>query len=431
MRIIELKAENVKRLRAVQIRPDGDTVVIAGRNAQGKSSVLDAIWMALAGAAGAKETSRPIRDGETEAQVTLDLGDIVVTRKWSQSGTQLHVAAPDGARHPSPQTMLDSLVGRLSFDPLEFANQPAKEQLATLLGVVALPFDPAELARQRAGIYERRTEVNREGKRVETLLNGLPVAPHGTPDEEVSAAAIAQELEQALRTVEARAKLQERWDDANARVARMTQEVEDAKARLTEAAEIVAEMGRLQVPAEVDPAPIREQLAGVDAINVQVRAKKEKARLAAELELLAAQSAELTSQLDTLDRRKADAVAAAAMPLEGLGFDDDGVLYQGVPFSQASASERLRVGIAMAMALNPEIRVIRITDGSLLDSESMRLIDEMAGAHDFQVWVERVDESGEVGITIEDGQVVDHVSTNGEAELLEALDQVEAEGVAS
>ena len=65
-----------------------------------------------------------------------------------------------------------------------------------------------------------------------------------------------------------------------------------------------------------------------------------------------------------------------------------------------------RVSVAMAMALNPEVRVIRITDGSLLDSENLRVIGEMASAGDFQVWVERVDESGKVGITIEDGEVV-------------------------
>ena len=39
MKIIELHAENVKRLKAVQIRPTGPLVEIAGRNGQGKSSV--------------------------------------------------------------------------------------------------------------------------------------------------------------------------------------------------------------------------------------------------------------------------------------------------------------------------------------------------------------------------------------------------------
>ena len=42
MKIIELQAENVKRLKAVDITPDGTLQVIGGRNAQGKSSVLDA-----------------------------------------------------------------------------------------------------------------------------------------------------------------------------------------------------------------------------------------------------------------------------------------------------------------------------------------------------------------------------------------------------
>ena len=47
MKIIELRATNIKRLKAVEITPDGTMQVIGGRNAQGKSSVLDAIWLAL------------------------------------------------------------------------------------------------------------------------------------------------------------------------------------------------------------------------------------------------------------------------------------------------------------------------------------------------------------------------------------------------
>ena len=49
MKIIELQAENVKRLKAVDITPDGTLQIIGGRNAQGKSAVLDSIWLALGG----------------------------------------------------------------------------------------------------------------------------------------------------------------------------------------------------------------------------------------------------------------------------------------------------------------------------------------------------------------------------------------------
>ena len=87
MKIIELRAENVKRLKAVGIHPDGTLQVIGGRNAQGKSSVLDAIWLALGGGKAGKSTSVPIRDGEDKASVTLDLGDLIVTGSWTKGGT--------------------------------------------------------------------------------------------------------------------------------------------------------------------------------------------------------------------------------------------------------------------------------------------------------------------------------------------------------
>ena len=45
MRIVQLSIENVKCLKAVEIKPDGTLQVVTGRNAQGKTSVLDAIWL--------------------------------------------------------------------------------------------------------------------------------------------------------------------------------------------------------------------------------------------------------------------------------------------------------------------------------------------------------------------------------------------------
>ena len=60
----------------------------------------------------------------------------------------------------------------------------------------------------------------------------------------------------------------------------------------------------------------------------------------------------------------------------------------------------------MALELNPTIRVLRITDGSLLDSESMAILEEMAIQHDAQIWLEVVSDDGATGVVIEDGQVV-------------------------
>src|SRR3989337_3692096 len=94
------------------------------------------------------------------------------------------------------------------------------------------------------------------------------------------------------------------------------------------------------------------------------------------------------------------------MPVPGLGFGEGSVTFDGVPFDQAETSAQIRVGVAIAMAANPKLRVIRIKEGSFLDPDNLALIAEMARAHDYQVWLERVDTSRQVGVVIDDGQVV-------------------------
>jgi hypothetical protein len=158
-----------------------------------------------------------------------------------------------------------------------------------------------------------------------------------------------------------------------------------------------------------DVAAIEQRMTDAEATNRAVRERGLRNNLARQLADAQHEQAMYGAKIDALDNRKAQAVRDAAMPIDGLAFDDTGVTYRGVPFKQASAAEQLRVSLAMAMALNPKIRVIRITDGSLLDSANMQLIADMAAGRGFQVWVERVDESGAVGVVIEDGAVAQPV----------------------
>ena len=119
-RIISLTAENVKRLQAVHIMParKPGLVLIGGRNGQGKSSTLDAIAMALGSAS--EVPARPIRQGETHAQIVLETEDLVVTRDFTASGSVLTVANREGLKASAPQTILDRLTGKLTFDPVAF-----------------------------------------------------------------------------------------------------------------------------------------------------------------------------------------------------------------------------------------------------------------------------------------------------------------------
>lgn len=426
LRVVRLEAENFKRLKAVEITPDpaSSTVTIAGRNAQGKSSVIDAIWAALSNASAAKGTGtvRPIRDGETSATVTVDLGDIVVTRVWRGEKTTLTVANADGAKYSSPQRMLDELIGRLSFDPLAFAGLPPKQQQAELLGLVELPFDPTLLGEQRASTFSDRTEVGRLVKQLRGQLDGFAAFPVDTPTEFVSVRELLAELDGARAAVRERQEAERRVDASADDVVRAERTVQAARQALADAEEeldVVRKDHALQVEdaklvAERtrrgdDVDAIRERIDNAESINAAVRQLQERDRVAGALADAEKRYEDLTAEIARLDQERADGLAQAEFPVDGLGFDDSGVTYQGVPFAQASAAEQLRVSVAIAMALNPTVRVIRIADGSLLDSENVALIGEMAADRGYQVWLETVRDAGAdgPGIVIEDGQVAE------------------------
>jgi hypothetical protein len=395
VKIIKLTAENVKRLKAVEITPDGTVQVITGRNAQGKTSVLDAIWLALGGGAAGRETPRPIRDGEDKASVTLDLGDLVVVRTWTGDKTALTVKSADGAKYGSPQGVLDALVGRLSFDPLEFTRLSARDQVSALLDLVDLDVDLSAMAAQRQAIYDDRAEIGRQGKALGEPGNLVPA-----PAEEVSASDLITTIRKAQEDLADQDSERRALWAGEAKVAALKAEIEDWIP--------VMEERRARVKAH-KPVPdveaLEDDLRSVEETNRAVRHNAKVAEAKDQKARLLSQYTYLSSVIAALDKKKADSLAAASFPVPGLGFDDDGVTYQGVPFSQASSAEQIRVSLAMAMSLNPKLRVIRILDGSLLDAENLALISEMAAEQDYQVWIERVSDTSGVGVVIEDGAV--------------------------
>ena len=427
LRVIKLIAENVKGIKAVEIVPDEHFQVIAGKNGQGKSSVMDAIWLALGGSEASKQTDRPIRRGEDAASVTLDLGDLIVSRKWRGDKTVLDVRTQEGAKYPSPQTMLDALIGRLSFDPLAFSTLKDSEQKEALLQLVDLSIDPDALDRQRKGLFDDRTMVNRDVKTLETQLAGLPKPIAGLPEKEVSASEIMAKIEAAnvalIANNNKREELTEAYsdyrdakrdlEDADKAIEELESKLaakKEARSNLSDIASVLQEKGKalkIEVDALVDPEfeAFKTEMAQIEQTNQNIRNAAAYMTTEQSLKSKQAEAQELTAQMEAIDQQKQDALAQAKFPIDGLAFDESGVTYNGIPFRQCSSAERLKVSMAMAMSMNPKLRVIRIMNGNLLDTDNMALIHGMAVDQDYQVWVETVGEGAGVGIVIEDGMV--------------------------
>jgi DNA repair exonuclease SbcCD ATPase subunit len=420
MRIVNLKAENIKKLVAVEISPTDNTVIVTGKNGAGKSSVLDAIWWALSGTKHIQD--KPIRDGQTKASIRLDLGTIIVERVFSEKGSSLKVMADNGAKFPEPQTMLDKLLGAITFDPLEFARMKAKDQYETLRQLVKLEVDIDDLEQQNKVDYDRRTEVNRRVKALEEQIKGLEASRmKDAPKERVDVVALSNEINGVRENYRAIQDATKKVEAADVSVLTGEQAVQEAEARLQQAKQNLARLTEAQQAAKralADLPPVdteagkalQERLEKSQEINRHVdTAEAVEANLAEKRAALTQDTAEsegLTKAIEERTQRKTAAIAGAKMPIDGLSLDGGRVLFNGIPLDQASSAEQLRVSTAIAMASNPELRVIRIKDGSLLDPDGMAMLKAMANESDFQIWIERVADSDPIAVVIEDGSVV-------------------------
>lgn len=471
MKILQLSAENFKRISVVEITPSGNLVQITGRNAQGKTSVLDAIWVTLAGATHLQAV--PIRKGADKATLQLKLGgdkvEMIATRtirkRKEAEGftTTLTVESAEGFRAPQPQDMLDKLLGSLTFDPLAFTRKKPKEQFEELRAFVpGVDFD--KITKDNDRDYAKRTEVNRDAKRARSAEEGVQV-PDSIDDttQPVDEAALITELSGAAehnatieRRKERRAEAQEKIDGGPTRLKTLEDETNAAiQANQDDLDEAVrgweAEIARFQcaiadarsssgrkqaeiavrgsiayadagkffddLRATVDDAPPLPEPIDTDAltanitearqINAAIRLRDQRDAHRATAERLEAEATALTEAMATREKTKAEAIANAELPVAGLGFGDGAVTINGLPFDQASDAEQLRTSIAIAMAANPKLRVIRVRDGSLLDDDALKLLAEMAQEKDYQVWLERVSSDGKTGFVLEDGHLAE------------------------
>jgi len=447
MTILTLTAENVKRLSVVRIDATGQPVIVlAGENEAGKSSVLDAIEMALRGKKALPP--RPVHAGASTAKVTLDMGDYIVVRSFTEAGGgTLTVKNREGLPYPSPQALLDKLIGDLTFDPMAFCDMTPNEQADTLRAVAGI--DTTTLDATIAALFTERTDVARDVKFTMGALEAIDTYPD--VDGPVDVAAVAAELDTLEAEAAALSPMERAVFQAEAELERHKHLVEKAartKAERTAAfdealdalerakahveacghavqgAEVAETMAReagnaafLELKARraeyahasanvPDRGPLRAQLADAAELNRKAGQNARHATIAANLADLNARVENLTAQIEANRAAKAAALAAAAFPIEGLGLDEAGVTWQGIPFEQASTAVRLRISCAIGFALNPTLKVILVRNGNDLGPNNLLAIAEMAAANDAQVWIERIaGGDGLQTVVIEDGHV--------------------------
>ncbi len=423
MRVEAFEVHNVMRVSDLKVDMRGQhLVLIGGENGHGKSSALTALMCALCGKRDADWPEILLKDGENEGRVVVGLHGSEITGVDEGIKVQLdlvrkrdgrvvdEVTIIDSSGEPSatPRALLKEVMGLRAFDPLAFDRAPPKEQAVILKDLLGLDF--GELDAKRKEIYDERTGVNRDVKRLQVELESLEKLeiPEGTPEEPVDAGSLLEELKAGQATNAENEKARKKKQSVEAKLASDKETVESLRRRiaeleseLTTMQESVAEgtetLSQLATAVEklqdVDTNEIEDRISRVNETNAMVSLRQDVAAARDKVADSKKKSASLTKSIESIDAQKQKALSVVKWPVEGMSVDSEGVLLNGHPLSQASTAERIKTSAMVQIGLHPGLRLMICQHGNDLDNESLGALEQVLTENDFQCVLEFVTRS--------------------------------------
>lgn len=408
VKINTLEFENVKRIKAVQLAPaKNGLTVIGGDNAQGKTSVLDAIAWALGG--NKFKPSSPMREGsvvEPHLKVTLDNG-IVVERSGKNSS--LKVIDPMGNK--GGQALLDGFIESFALDLPKFMNQSSKEKADTLLNIIGVGDKLYELEQQEQTLYNRRTEIGRIADQKEKFAKEMPVYTN-VPDEPVSVSELIQSQQEIMAKNAENLRKRQQHDYYKSQLEVAETALKQAQERY-DAALNNFRLASVDIDTLVDQSTeeLEKNIADVEEINKKIRANADRQTAEVEADGYRKQYDGLTGEIENVRKEKRELLQGADLPLEGLTVEGGELIYKGQKWDCMSGAEQLIVATSIVRKLNPECGFVLLDKLEQMDGNTLEKFGSWLESENLQAIATRVSKGDECSIIIEDGMSHDNVKT--------------------
>ena len=409
MKINRLEIENVKRIHAVMIEPSKDGLtIIGGKNRQGKSSVLDAIAWALGG--NKYKPSQAVNADSTippRLKVIMDNG-LVVERKGKNS--DLKVTDPEGQK--GGQQLLDSFVEELAINLPKFMEATGKEKANTLLQIIGVGPQLAELEQKEKQLYQERLYVGRTADQKEKYAKEQPYYPDA-PEEPVSASELIREQQEILARNGQRQQWKREYDDILGQLDLVEGKIEDLEGQLRRWKESKKALEERARAAEKTPAELKMEsteelersIDNIDAINRKVRANLDKAKAEEDAKQYRDQYTELSQAIEDVRKQKAGLLDSADLPLPGLSVKEGELIYNGQQWDNMSSSEQMIVSTSIVRRLNPKCGFVLLDKLEAMDLDTLKEFGAWLEQEGLQAIATRVSTGDECSIVITDGYV--------------------------
>lgn len=410
MKITLLEISNFKRIKALRLVPsENGLTTIGGRNAQGKTSVLDAIQFGFGGKKYMPtEAKRDGAVGDTLIRIETDNG-LIIERK----GKNLDLVVTDRDGKRSGQALLDALVSELAIDLPKFHNASSADKADMLLKSLGIGEKLDEFDRKIKAVYDKRTAT---GQMRDSKLKHAKEMPfyEDAPAEPVSIADLVKEHQEVLARngiKEEHKRVYER-DQADLkslreRIETMRQDIASLELRANAIEKNLADCDNDFTLEPTDE--IESKIANFEETNRKVRANADRAHVEADADMLSDEYDVQTTELEKLRNERLELLGNAKFPLPELSVDKDAkgrpcLMYRGKPWDCMSGSQQLIVDTAIASMINPECRFVNLDKLEQLDLETLREFDAWLVEHDLQCIATRVSTGDECSVIIVDGE---------------------------
>jgi len=440
MKIVYISIHNFLKLKDIEMNPSKTNVII-GKNKQGKTSILKAIKAAFDG----KVDESVIRDGESKAEIVVELDDLNVKRTITEKGSYLDVSNKEGFKVPAPQKYLDGILGTFSFNPVQFFELKQVERKKYLLNAIKLTLSQEELAKytgeKLAGIdytkhalevvedarkyyYDKRTGANAEVTKKRKTLDELSSSlPEGFDPKSVSEEHI-KDLQKAIHDDELvlqkqadhekfLAEMQRQEKGIVEDIAKIEADLVAKKTKLTDLQKEIAAAAEfhydLSDPLTIETA--KETLKKLEGQRELVFTHKRVEEIRGELSTAIEEADKLDAVVTKLTKEvPQELIAKAELPVEGLTVTENDVLINGISLDNLSASEQLRFALNIVRKLNETFKVINIDGIETLDKDNFEAFLKEVEGDDYQYFLTRVDgdsvsKNGYDVIEIENGEI--------------------------
>lgn len=419
VKITSFEAENVKRIKAVQLQPtENGLTVIGGRNNQGKTSVLDAIAWTLGG--NRLKPSDPHRSGSVrDPEVKIKLSNGLIVERSGKNG-DLKVTDPSGKK--SGQALLDSLIGEMALNIPKFMEMNSKDKARKMLKMAGVEEQLAAIDKEKEELSNERLFIGRQVRAKEETLKGMERYPDAGIELMSPKKLLEQQQEILLRNAE-NAKKRSRLAELEKDLERLNRDISDMENHLA-----VFKNNRMKLMQDLEighkdavdlydesTEELEADVENIERHNLQVRANQAFKSAADEAKALRAKYQDLNSNIMELDQERLNLLKTCNLPLPGLSVDDKSeLIYNGQRWDGMSGSDQLKVAAAICQKMNPECGFVLMDKLEQMDQQTMNEFGHWLESQGLQAIATRVSTGDECSIIIEDGQVKGKTTNDSE-----------------